>query len=70
MSIESQNLALGLNALTELLRQGLAVSQLVAQSNAENRQLQKAELDAVTRRADESEIRRDEAIVRAEEEGR
>lgn len=56
--------------LAELLRQAMAVSQLVMRANAENRELAKEELDAVIARADQSEANLDDAIRRAEAEGR
>lgn len=62
--------ATGVALIAELLRQAIAVSELVARANIEGRELAKEELDAVVARADESEARRDEAISRAEAEGR
>jgi hypothetical protein len=62
--------AAGVALVAELLRQAIAVSQLVAQANAEGRELAKEELDSVVARADQSEIDRDAAIERAKAEGR
>lgn len=60
----------GVALIAQILREALAVSTLVAQANAEGRELAKEELDAARQRVRDSEERRDEAIDRAESEGR
>lgn len=62
--------AAGAALVAELLRQAIAVSQLVARANIEGRRLAAEELRAVIGRADESEDLVDAAIARAESEGR
>lgn len=55
---------------SELLRQALAISQLIGTAQAQNRELTSAELLAVIHRDDDARDALEEAIRRAETEGR
>lgn len=64
------NVALAVSLLTELLRQAAAISILVSQAQAENRDLRPEELDAIVGRDDVARGALVEAIERAKAAGR
>lgn len=65
-----KNVALAISLLTELLKQGAAISTLVSTAQAENRDLTLEELDAVAGRDDVARGALVDAIERAKAAGR
>jgi hypothetical protein len=68
--MNAQGNALGVALFAELFRQALAVQSAVIQANAENRELTRIELDALTKRMDDADASLDAEIAKAEAEGR
>lgn len=66
----SQSNVLAVTLVAELLRQALAVQSAIIQAEAENRELTRVELNALTKRMDDADAELDAEISAAERENR